>query len=324
MPIDKDSAITQIFLQNKALPTPCQINNLNSFNYQFVGDNPYYFRAFKTLKHDSANGNSDFFSSSNWYTNLSYDNQIFKNSKIQNKIFIATKDSIKTSVYVNFQKLSIKQDNSTTTNLFIISLIVIFSLLAWTKTVFSKYYVQFFRSLFTYSESIKLFFDQNALIDRLYTILNLIFIFTGGIFLLQIGYLFNIEMPFQSILANLFCTMSIILLLYFFRFIGVKIIGWLLFQRNSFNEFLHSSFLYYKSLGILLLPIITITSFIRVEARSPFLITGCIIILLTYLANVFRGTKIMLKKDVLLFYWILYLCTVEFFPLILLYKYIRL
>jgi hypothetical protein len=326
---DKDSAFVQLLHQNNALPISCQIKNLEGSSTIFVSKQIQYTNNLIKEPCNSANIDSvpitkDYYFSAQWQEMLSYNNVIFKTKNRGKEIFSANKDSIK-QTNANIQEIPVfKIHQTSTTNLLIISLLVIYALFAWLKISYPKYFNQFIRSLFTYSEANKLFFDQNALVDRAYLILNMLFIFSGGIFLLLLGNTANIQMPYQSIFSNLFVGLLIVLSIYIFRFITTKISGWLLNQYSAFNEYLHSSFLYYKATGLFILPIITIAGFVKNDVSLVILIIGGSFFLLTYFASIYRGTKIMLKKGVLLFYWILYLCTVEFFPLVLLYKYLSL
>jgi len=207
-------------------------------------------------------------------------------------------------------------------NLFLALIIFSFILLAWSKVIFGKYITQILRATFNYSESFKLYRDHNSIVDRVYWLLNIIFTITCGIFLFH---LLKITKPSIFIYTSFYIILScfiFILLLYFIRFLINKIVGFLLDQQQVFNEFIHSYFIYLKVMGLALLPLVTIISFISENYRLIFLIFGIIIIFILYTLSIFRATRIMIKKGILIFYWILYLCTIEFLPIILLYKFI--
>lgn len=205
-------------------------------------------------------------------------------------------------------------------NILLGGIILIFILLANIKVNFSRYLNQILRATFTYSEENKLYRDHNALVDRVYFILNIIFILTGGIYCLLIFKLNNPVLYAASPYKIVFGSILVILALYIFKYLINKILGFILNQQKVFNEYLHSIFIYFKVTGIILLPIISIASFISSPADKVFLYIGLAIIILIYISSIFRASRIMLQKDVLLFYWILYLCTVEFLPYVLLYK----
>jgi hypothetical protein len=324
MKLDNDSIFLNLLHQNNAIPTLCQ-NVKAEFFYspnKYVESNLFFKSQAADIKvTDYHDVNLDYFSNANWEKSLSYSNYIFSNSKINTEIFKTSDFGVIHPILFEYN-LKNETNSLQISNLLLISLLIIFSIFAWVKTTYLKYYLQFLRSLFTYSESNKLYFDQNALIDRLYSALNLIFIFSGGLFLMLLFNLIDVPLPFKSIIGKLFICISIVSAAFMLRYISTKLAGWIFSQNAAFNEYLHSSFLYYKAAGLLILPIVSVTGFIGIETRLTLLIIGCTIFLLTYLASIFRGTKIMLKKGVLLFYWILYLCTIEFFPLILFYKYL--
>jgi hypothetical protein len=54
--------------------------------------------------------------------------------------------------------------------------------------------------------------------------------------------------------------------------------------------------------------------------RIYFIYLGMALLIAAYLLRFFRGIKILMNKDVLIFYLILYLCTLEILPLLLGYK----
>jgi len=205
-----------------------------------------------------------------------------------------------------------------------ILILIIFSilLLAWSKVFFGKYISQVLRAAFNYSEAFKLFRDHNSIVDRFYLLLNIIFTISGGLFLFHLLKIAKPEIfshnPFYVILV----CFSFILAIYFSRYLINKIIGFLLNQRQLFDEFIHSIFIYLKVMGLALLPLVVVISFIDLNYRSIFLTFGAITISFLYIISIFRATRIMIKKGILIFYWILYLCTIEFLPIILFYKFI--
>ena len=206
-------------------------------------------------------------------------------------------------------------------NFMIVILFASLVLLAWTKVAFGKYLNQILRAVFTYSDAYKLFRDHNTLLDRIYFLLNAVFVISGGLFCFHLFKYLKSSSYVNSYFTILYFCFGFIISIYIFRFVVVKILGIILNQLQSFNEYLHSTFLYFKVAGLFLLPIAAFVSYVPVHYRPAFLYFGLFIILLLYLISVFRGTRIMLQKGILLFYWILYLCTVEFLPLLLLYKF---
>ena len=253
---------------------------------------------------------------------------------ISNNNLLFTKNLSKKEAYVYTEKDSLKINDFKLTanphitdfkffenNLLLILLLTSFILLAWTKSQFGKYVTQLLRAVISYNDAYKLYRDQNALVDRVYFIVNLIFTLSGGLFCYHLLYWFKPSLlEYQPFVIMLYCF-SFILAIYFFRYIINRILGYVLFQFKTFDEYIHSSFIYYKAFGLFLLPLVSIISFISEKYRFIFIVFGIVIFFLLYFISIFRATRIMLQKGILLFYWIMYLCTVEFLPIMLLYKF---
>ncbi len=98
-----------------------------------------------------------------------------------------------------------------------------------------------------------------------------------------------------------------------------RLIGSILMIREKIDESIFHTRIYYKVLGIILLPVVTIhIAMDKFADISVMLMAG--LILLFYLASVFRSIYIGFNKGISIFYLILYLCMLEVFPLILIFK----
>jgi hypothetical protein len=202
-------------------------------------------------------------------------------------------------------------------------IITSFVLVASIKALYSKYLNQLMRAIISYSEAYKLYRDYNVIIDRVYFVLNLNFIITGSLFGFYFLKLFKPSFYYNSNMKILLFCSSLILCIYFSRYLINKLAGFLLDQKQAFNEFLHSNLLYYKVTGLFLLPIASFLFLVSDQYHIILASTGIALIFIIYLISIYRATTIMLKKGILLFYWILYLCTIEFLPLLLLYKFFK-
>ncbi len=260
---------------------------------------------------------------SNWSEILNVKNIIFTNNLKKRVIYSETKtDSIQNSLsQINSVYYHQKENSYVFMNFTLVFLLFSLALLAFIKAIFGKYLNQLLQAVIYYGESLKLYRDHNTLIDRLFFICNFIFIISGGFFCFYLmGYIKPNILSGHPIILCFYCF-SFILGIYFSKFVINKIFGFIIYRSSVFDEFLHNTFAYFKVMGLFLLPIICIIPFVTLNLRITFLVIGVIIIFSLYLISIFRATKIMLQKDILLFYWILYLCTVEFLPIMLLYKF---
>ena len=73
-------------------------------------------------------------------------------------------------------------------------------------------------------------------------------------------------------------------------------------------------------MGISLLPVAVVIQFIHEEYSSLFLLIGAILIGILFIAHILRGLQIFIKEGVSIFYLFLYLCALEFLPILLAFE----
>ncbi|HYX08744.1 MAG TPA: DUF4271 domain-containing protein, partial [Bacteroidales bacterium] len=189
-----------------------------------------------------------------------------------------------------------------------------FFLLAWVRIFFTRYLVQIINSLFIYHNATKLFRDNNILLQRISFVLNTIFILISGLFIYQLFIFFDIRVNIPpGFSMYLFCS-GLIFGFIIFRYIAVYSVGFIFSKQREFTEYLHNVFLYNKSIGLVLLPVVTGIAFTPQSIRVPFVYTGLLIVVFFYILRIGRSFRIILRKDVLISYLILYLCILEILP----------
>jgi hypothetical protein len=198
-------------------------------------------------------------------------------------------------------------------------------LLAWLKLFYNKFLDQTVQSLLNYQLSTKLLRDQNIFSRRVAFALNVNFILAGAAFMYLVVGFFNVRFfnlaDFQSFLLYSGILGGLIILRYF----ALHAVGRIFNHPNEFREYLHQLFLIHKSLGIFFLAMVIGIAYIREDFRIYLVYLSLIVTLLAYLMRFAKGLKLILnKKDVLIFYLILYLCTLEFLPLLIVYRFFSL
>ncbi len=251
---------------------------------------------------------------------FSLSNPLFAPYKTNKPIFITETDSQKvTNIQPIEHRTSLSYKN---TDLIIILIFSFLIIVAWLKTSLPKYFKQFFTALFIYSESNRLFNDKNAIIEYLFTYLNIIVLISGGLlfYLLNAEYAFIENLPSIAIVGiGIGFTIFIIA----FRYFTMQIVSFIFELNKFFSEYIFQSLLITKAIGITILPLLIVASFTTGKVTYIFLHTSILIILLYYIYLIIRGTKILLKNNLLFLYWILYLCSAEILPILLFYKYIE-
>ena len=194
-------------------------------------------------------------------------------------------------------------------------------LLAWLKLFYNKFLDQTVQSIGNFQLSTKLLRDQNIFSRRVAFALNVNFVVIGATYVYLISEFFHIQLfPLKGILSFL-AFAGILSGLLILRYIVSRTIGHIFQMQSPFREYLHQLLLIYKTLGIALLVMVIGIAYIRQDLRIYLVLLSGLLLLSALILRIAKGLKVVLvSKDVLIFYLILYLCTLEFLPILILYR----
>jgi len=195
-------------------------------------------------------------------------------------------------------------------------------LFVWIRTFYSKFFGTLANALISFHLSVKLFEEKNVLSHRVSIVLDFIYIVVFSVFIFE----FIDFTHFSGVRMtgfNLFLLLINILMLYtLMRNILLRLTGSLFLVRPLFLEYIHNTFVINKGLGIALFPVVIMAQYLPHCLAPAVLWTGVILFGLAILYKTMRAYQIIIRRDVLLFYLILYLCTLEILPLLLGYKFV--
>lgn len=201
-------------------------------------------------------------------------------------------------------------------------LIGLMALLAWLKLFYNKFFDRTLQSVFNYQLSIKVLRDQNIFSKRVSVLLNLNFILILGLFLFLLldGTGYNI-FPGNSLMQYLQCCLLITSFL-LARYILIRLTG-IIFQVDTLlREFQHQIMISYKGLGVYMILVIIGIAYSPDPVKIYMVAGGLALFLAVYLGRIIKGFQIIFKKDISIIYLILYLCTLEILPVLVVYKFI--
>lgn len=204
-------------------------------------------------------------------------------------------------------------------------IIISLVLLAWLKLFYNKFLDQTLLSIANYQLSTKLFRDQNIFSKRVAFALNMNFILVGSAFAYLVLGFYNLS-PFHldDFLSYLAYAGSISLAL-LLRYIVSQVLGHVFRKQAEFRDYLQQLLLIYKNLGVYLLVLVIGIAYISEELRIYLLYLSLVLVAAAYGLRFIKGFNIILSsKDVLIFYLILYLCTLEILPLLIFYRFFSL
>ena len=250
----------------------------------------------------------------NYLTHIKADNEkCFRNSILLNNVNKLTTGQ-------NTEIIKPEKRNDVTNDWYLGIILFIVMLFMWIKIFYNKYFTLLFNSLLNYQISLKLLREKSVLTKRVSFALNLIYIIVLALFILKFLEFYQIKLFKFNNFELLLVLINMIILLSVARILILNIIGFLFNSNNIFNEYIHNNYIINKNLGLFLFPLVFIQVYMSEKLTVVFIIAGIILIFLSYILRLYRGFQIIIKKDIFLFYLILYLCTLEILPLLLGYK----
>jgi len=182
-----------------------------------------------------------------------------------------------------------------------------------------KYIKHLFTSLLSYTTSVRLFQESSYPPSHVTFRLDVVFYLTSSIFIYQALSEFT-----SPDIHNKFVFFTIVLLGVLLYYLTKKfiyhILGLMFETREETGEYLFNLNNSNRSLGLALLPLVALVALSPFQTPMFLIITGIIIFSIFQVMLLRRGILILLRKQFSIFYLFLYLCTLEFLPLLLIYK----
>ncbi len=194
--------------------------------------------------------------------------------------------------------------------------LICISLFLALKNNYQKFVNQVINALVNFQLAKKILQEKNILARRAYFMLNLNYLITFALFILIVFISIDYKITTRSYLDFLFIIIGLTGILSI-KLAIIYINGYIFQMMPATSEYIHNIYLINKNLGIVLLPLIFATIFTPPVVSKILLITGFVLVSLSTLFKIMRGFQIIIKNKVLLFYSILYLCTLELLPLAL-------
>jgi hypothetical protein len=194
-------------------------------------------------------------------------------------------------------------------------------LFLWVKIFYKKYFNLLVSSLLSYQLSVKLLREKNIMIKRISFVLNFVYVIVLSTFILKILEQYHIKIFRFNTFETLLIIINAVIIISVARILLLKLVGFIFDSTQIFNEYIHNNYIINKNLGLFLFPLLIAQVYISEKLKVIFLIAGISLILISYVIRFYRGFQIIIKKDIFLFYLILYLCTLEILPLLLGYKF---
>ena len=254
--------------------------------------------------------------------NVSYNNHLFISSKeITDNQSTRIGTEIPAKNQDNYQS---RKKISSLWNDWVLGIIIFsFILLVWIKLFYNKVLSATVNSIFNYQTSHNLFLDKSTLTHRAFLIMDFVFYVNAGLFIYLSAKHFNLTFVHPEGIKAFLLFSGFVFAIYLLRYIASKIVGYISQTQKIFAEYLHNIFIHTRVTGLLLLPFIIAIPYTDYRITPVAIFAGAVIIILGYFFRIIRGIKIFTLRKISLLYLFLYLCSLEFMPVLVFFKYLR-
>jgi hypothetical protein len=196
-------------------------------------------------------------------------------------------------------------------------LIIVF---IWIRIFYNKFFNYLTNAMISYQLSLKMYNEKNALLKRVSFILDILYHIILSFFLYESFTYLNIK-PLTLTSFNLFLfILNVLILFTIARNVILNIFNKLFDTEYVISEYIHNNFIINKLLGIILFPVIIAFYYLPEKYAGIMFYVGLALICISLIMKILRGYHIIIRKDILFYYLILYLCTLEILPLFIGYK----
>jgi hypothetical protein len=216
-------------------------------------------------------------------------------------------------------KINHREITTPDTDWLTILLFLAFVILASVSAGYSKYIGSLLQSLINYPTAFRMFREKNYSILHGAFRLEVLFYFVFSIFVFQIFVLASTSNSFYNI-TGFGQTFAVVVVYFLVKKLAYQAFGSIFIDTADTAEFLFNMDNFKRGAGIFLFPIVALIAYFPSEDPMIAVFLGVFTALVFYVMLLKRGISILLKKQFPIFYLFLYLCTLEFLPLLLIYK----
>jgi|GEM_PF-2287008 len=203
---------------------------------------------------------------------------------------------------------------------YFLAIIFVLVVMIWIRIWYNKFLLILFENSISYFLASKSFKEQNIVQKRFGFTLDILYLINGSLFLLLLIRYFKWDLPVTGDFKIFCASFGLLLSLLILRIMFMRITGYIFNRISLFSECLYHYYIYNKVLSVLLIPFLISIPYTNGILHEIVIITAISIVGIVYLMRAIRLIIYTIKNVVLLFYLILYLCTLEIIPLLVVFK----
>jgi hypothetical protein len=201
-------------------------------------------------------------------------------------------------------------------------LLGVLAMITFLKIFYSRYFKRLFAAFVNLNLANQLVRDENVLIQRASVLMNVVFYLVAALFLYFLGNWRHWELDGLEFGFSRFIFFAVLVAaVYALKLLILKSCGTVFGIDREMSAYIFNIFLVNSVLGILLLPVIVLLAFATWIPADWLIRLALAIVLLSFLYRLVRGVLIGRASPAFSpFYLILYLCTLELAPLLVVVK----
>lgn len=211
-------------------------------------------------------------------------------------------------------------DRSNIPDIYFITVILVVATLAWFRVFYGKFLNSVWLSAFSYQGATKIYKDQSIIQRRFGNSLDLLYLINGSLFIYILSRYFGSGIFGIDDFSIIWFSFLVLFALTLLRILVMRTMGLIFERQELYKSFLYHFFIYHKVLGMVIVPFLILIPYSEGIIQRTLVFTGISFVIIIFLIRLFRSIIFMLKNVVLLFYLILYLCTLEILPILVVLK----
>lgn len=201
-------------------------------------------------------------------------------------------------------------------------IVLLVLLVVWVKIFYGNVIVRIFKSTINQQLARKLIDEKSNLLQKANTFLTILYIIGSGLFLFELisfyhFKIFNLQGFTLFVICTVFVFLFFVIKYFLYWFTGV-----LVNSEKEVIEFLSNGNIFYRSVGIILLPVVFSIPYIPDKVAVILLYCGITVFALSFILRVIRGFIVSFQFKLSLYYSFLYFCAIEILPIMYIYYFI--
>ena len=192
----------------------------------------------------------------------------------------------------------------------------------WIRVFYFRIIRQLTAAFFSNSISNQVVRDENILIQRASVLMSFVFYLSASLFIYQVSIYFNWNYAFLGEGFLRFLVVSLLLAFaYSFKMVLLKGLGEIFELDRPVASYIFNIFLINNMLGLILIPVTIASAFVVTLSAGFVIYIGITLVIIAFIYRLVRAFTIWVTlPGVSIFYLILYFCTLEIAPLLILVK----